>query len=309
MDKKKMNLRMSQDVPEQITVIKKELAMKSDKDTSFDIYFDIYHSENEDYLYIKLIENSAVAPFYYNKSFTMEELCEINRIFKASDIYLVKEDLRKSLESERVNLEYDKKSDGIIMKLRAGLFCDEIIIDLPLYKEMIPINERDDKLIELYNIIKDKLKKGKELYSFLKSCGGNFDKNILNILKENFDIDDISEALKKTFGRNKTAHFQKPKKDDEEYFAFADIINYTNITIPGNSFEFKLNEKEKKSNILCKKIIYPPDIAPQKTGEIFFFFDAKTEPKKFVCTFDVYFNGELLKDTQFKLNVSIPQPK
>ena len=150
MDKKKMNLRMSQDVPNQITVIKKELAMKSDKDTSFDIYFDIYHSENEDYLYIKLIENSAVAPFYYNKSFTMEELCEINRIFKTSDIYLVKEDLRKSFESERVNLEYDKKSDGIIMKLRAGLFCDEIIIDLPIYKEMISINERDDKLIELY---------------------------------------------------------------------------------------------------------------------------------------------------------------
>ena len=112
MDKKKMNLRMSQDVPEQITVIKKELAMKSDKDTSFDIYFDIYHSENEDYLYIKLIENSAVSPFYYHKSFTLEDLRQCHRIFNAVNIDQVKEALKKSFQFNKIKLVYDPESDG-----------------------------------------------------------------------------------------------------------------------------------------------------------------------------------------------------
>ena len=90
MSQKKLALKMSQVVPRQTTVIKEKLPMDDNEDTSFDIYFDIYNYENEDYLYIKLIENSAVSPFYYNKSFTLEELCEIHRIFKADDIAQVK---------------------------------------------------------------------------------------------------------------------------------------------------------------------------------------------------------------------------
>ena len=43
MEQKKINLKMSYDVPRQKTVIKKELPLEGSKDTSFDIYFDRSH--------------------------------------------------------------------------------------------------------------------------------------------------------------------------------------------------------------------------------------------------------------------------
>ena len=65
-----LKLKMSIEVPNQPTVIKEQLAI--DNDPSFDIYFDIFNGERKKYLYIKLVENSAVAPFYYNRSYTIE---------------------------------------------------------------------------------------------------------------------------------------------------------------------------------------------------------------------------------------------
>lgn len=209
------------------------------------------------------------------------------------------------------------------MKLKVYLFCDEDTIDLPLYKEMIPENERDNKCLEIYNINKNQLKIGKEIYSLLKSCGKNIDRKLLNILKQNFDIvdnsnetetdsvsfpedEEIYNGFKKTFNRKKTAHFKMQKKDDEDYFAQVRIKNYTNINWPKDSIKLIIDKN--KSNILCKDIKYPPfDIEPKEDGEISFFFDAKTEPKEYTCTFDVYFNGKQLKEVKFELKVLIPQ--
>ena len=53
---------MSKKILNQKTLIKKKLSI--DENTSFNILYDIYSIDKTDYLYIKLIENSAVAPFY-----------------------------------------------------------------------------------------------------------------------------------------------------------------------------------------------------------------------------------------------------
>ena len=57
---------MSKEVPKREDVIKTELQIL-EEDISFDVYSDIYKIEDENYLYIKMEENSAVAPFFYNK--------------------------------------------------------------------------------------------------------------------------------------------------------------------------------------------------------------------------------------------------
>ena len=317
MEQKNINLRMAHDVPIQKTVVKEKIQI--DEDTSFDIYFDIYHIDIDDYLYIKLIENSAISPFYYNKSFTLEDLRERHRIFNAVNIDQVKEALKKSFQFNKIKLVYDPESDGILIKLKAYLFCDEYTIDLPLCKEMIPKSERDDKLLTLYNINKNQIKIGKEIYSYLKSNPGNFDRNLLNILKENFDIidnsdDNNSEAeqinldFKKIFNKKKKAFFKKEKQNNEDYMGEVEIKNKTHFTWPKNSFEFKIDKNA--SDILCKNINYPIyEIVPEASGGFFFFFDAKIEPKEYTCFFDVYFNGKLLKGTQLQLKIVIPQIK
>ena len=317
MEQKKINLKMSYDVPRQKTVIKKELPLEGSKDTSFDIYFDIYHSENDDYLYIKLIENSAVAPFYYNKSFTIEELRIIHRIFNADNIDQVRMDLEKSFNSKKIKLVNDPKGDRIIMEIKAYLFCNECIISLPLSKEMIPKDERNNKLIELYKINKNQIKIGKELYSYLKSYQGNFDRDILNNLKEIFDIVDNSDVtnsgpeelkkeLIKIFNKMITANFKMEKQDFEDYRAEVEIKNSTEVIWTKNSIQFKIDKNA--STILCKNIIYPIyDIEPKHYGRFFFSFDPKVEPKEYNCSFDVYINGKQLNEAKFQLKVIIPQ--
>jgi hypothetical protein len=317
MEQKKINLKMSYDVPRQKTVIKKELPLEGSKDTSFDIYFDIYHSENDDYLYIKLIENSAVAPFYYNKSFTIEELRIIHRIFNADNIDQVRMDLEKSFNSKKIKLVNDPKGDRIIMEIKAYLFCDECTISLPLSKEMIPKDERNNKLIELYKINKNQIKIGKELYSYLKSYQGNFDRDILNNLKEIFDIvdnsnvtnsgpEELKKELIKIFNKMITANFKIEKQGFEDYRAEVEIKNSTEVIWTKNSIQFKIDKNA--STILCKNIIYPIyDIEPKHYGRFFFSFDAKVEPKEYTCSFDVYINGKQLNEAKFQLKVIIPQ--
>ena len=317
MEQKKINLKMSYDVPRQKTVIKKELPLEGSKDTSFDIFFDIYYSENDDYLYIKLIENSAVAPFYYNKSFTIEELRIIHRIFNADNIDQVRMDLEKSFNSKKIKLVNDPKGDRIIMEIKAYLFCDECTISLPLSKEMIPKDERNNKLIELYKINKNQIKIGKELYSYLKSYQGNFDRDILNNLKEIFDIvdnsnvtnsgpEELKKELIKIFNKMITANFKMEKQDFEDYRAEVEIKNSTEVIWTKNSIQFKIDKNA--STILCKNIIYPIyDIEPKHYGRFVFSFDAKVEPKEYTCSFDVYINGKQLNEAKFQLKVIIPQ--
>ena len=56
--------------------------LKINQDTSYDIFYDIYIKDEESYFYIKMIENTANAPFYYIRSYTIQDLYKINKIFK-----------------------------------------------------------------------------------------------------------------------------------------------------------------------------------------------------------------------------------
>ena len=113
-NRKDLELNMSFKVPNQENVFTTQLRI--DKETSFDIYYDIYSTENTDYLYIKLVENSAVAPFYYNKSYTLEELQDLHRIFKAVDLEILKSDLSDLFKEKRVKLYYEENKEFLFFK-------------------------------------------------------------------------------------------------------------------------------------------------------------------------------------------------
>ena len=153
-----LKLKMSLEVPNQPTVIKTQLPL--DNDTSFDIYFDIFNGERKKYLYIKLIENSAVAPFYYNRSYTIEELRKLNNIFMAVDMDQTRKHLKDLFDKKKVELSPNQETGGITMILEVGLFATVFKIKFELYKEMIPENEKDEQLINLYKVeIKNKTEK------------------------------------------------------------------------------------------------------------------------------------------------------
>ena len=184
MYKKKRDLAMSTKISEDLNKSAYKAKLDIDEDTSFDISYDVdIFEENKEFIYIKLVENTALAPFYYHKSYEMNELYQINKIFKAIDIEEVKEQLKSLFDNKRIKLRYE--GDMIIMELYVDFFCEQIKIEFELYKEMVPQKEKDKKLLELYFINKRYKKKIKELKNkILNSNQNEMNQNILNVLNE-----------------------------------------------------------------------------------------------------------------------------
>ena len=177
MFKNKRDLSMSTKISENLNKSAYKAKLDIDEDTSFDISYDTFiYEENKKYIYIKLEENTAVAPFYYNRSYEINQLHQINNIFKAVDIEETKEKLKSLLDNKRVKLRYE--GDMIIMELYVDFFCDRVKIEFELYKEMVPQKEKDKKLIELYFINKRNYKIIKELQkNHINNLNGVFDLN------------------------------------------------------------------------------------------------------------------------------------
>ena len=175
---------------------KPKAKLSINKDTGFNIYYDIYDTGNNKYLYIIMEENTATAPFFYNKSYDMEELYENHRIFKScSSIEDVSERLDTLFEKKKIKIRYDDKENEeiIIMEIDAMLFATPIKLKFQLYREMVIENEKDSKLLELYNLNKNKLVNLKEIYSFVKDNKDNKDFEKLVKLFEKFEIPGLED--------------------------------------------------------------------------------------------------------------------
>ena len=175
---------------------KQKAKLSINKDTSFNIYYDIYDTGNNKYLYIIMEENTATAPFFYNKSYDMEELYENHRIFRSCEsIEDVSDRLDTLFEKKKIKIRYDEKENEeiIIMEIDAMLFATPIKLEFQLYREMVTENEKDNKLIELYNLNKNKLIHLKEIYSVVKDNKDNKDFEKLVKLFEKFEIPGLED--------------------------------------------------------------------------------------------------------------------
>ena len=186
MFKNKRDLSMSTKIAENLNKSAYKAKLDIDEDTSFDISYDTFiYEENKKYIYIKLEENTANAPFYYNRSYEINQLHQIHNIFRAVDLEETKERLKSLFDNKRVKLRYD--GDMIIMELYVDFFCERIKIEFELYKEMVPQKEKDKKLLELYFIQKRNLKILKE-----------FQKNYINNLNGILDFNDEPSSYNNT---------------------------------------------------------------------------------------------------------------
>lgn len=316
--------------------------LEIDEETSFDIFYEVYNIQQTEYFYIKLVENSAVAPFYYNRSYTIEELHELDKIFMATNMQdLNTKHFKDLFEQGKVKLSYaDDNKEIVKMEFKVSLFVESYIVEFELYKEMIPENEKDDKLIQLYNIDKNQLKIAKEMMKFLKANHINLDQNLLDEYLANFDLSGESyddnninnninyqyvnppspqnnqeENLKliepELDDEELRANFNKMKKginvkDEEGYKIGITFENKTSIPWDIDSIKFQIDENN--SQILCEKIIYPIfTIDIGYSGDFYFLFNKNTKPGKYKCKFYVFFKGKKIKDTLLQLKLKIKE--
>ena len=315
MTKKELNVKMSIEVPNQENVIKYQLSI--DEDTGFYIYFDIYKYEEKEYLYFKMEEHTADAPFFYDVSYVKGELDTIHRIFKACDMDQVKDHLETLFASNKVKLHYeDEEKTMIIMEFKAILFNTEYIIPFKLQKEMIREEEKDAKMIKLYNIDKMKLKIANLLYHELKSNGDIY-KTILDELMANFDLKEKPEnnnnpintnneideeylsQIKKIFNKTKKG---VAKKCEKGLRVDISIKNKSKKIWPIGIIQFKIDEENSKTKLKCQEVIYPDyEMGKNQDGDFSFIFDENVQFAEYSCLFDVFIDGKKLSDTKLEL--------
>ena len=191
--KKEIDLRMSLTVQKQDSVESTKLPIN--EDTSYDIFYDIWDSGTKKYLYIKLVENTANSPFFYNRSYDLEELYDNHRIFKTCDtIEEVKQRLKSLFQKNKIKLKFEENEDIVVMELDVMLFAKAYKLEFQLYREMIIEEEKDQELIELYKLNKNKLIQLKDIYSLIKKENGNKKNDLMNLFKK-YEIPGIEAVI------------------------------------------------------------------------------------------------------------------
>ncbi len=225
---RELDKEMATEVPKKETVYVERLPI--DEDTSFDIYYDIYNDGNTDYLYLKMTENTAVAPFYYNRSFTIEELQELDDIFRTCDLNEIKDHIKSLFKEKKIKLIYDNDNKTIIkMELSVVLFVTKYKVYFKLYKQMIPEEIKDEQLLNLYEIEKSKIKMIKELASIFNSFSNQEEKAFGEKLKQlifQFEIPGIEEGQLNLGGKSgkNIVKIEEPNFDQKEINKKEDII-------------------------------------------------------------------------------------
>lgn len=156
--------------------------IKLNKNTTFKGTFDV-SKISPDKFYIWLEEILPCSPFYYDGIFTLDELRDINRVFRCVDsLEEVKEHFNRLFNERRIELKQEDFDEGEIqLILNSKIFLKEEKIIIPLKRVIDPLEEaKRKKLGELYIINKKGLLLIKDFYQLLMKNN----QNINNINKK-----------------------------------------------------------------------------------------------------------------------------
>ena len=310
---KERDLKMAQEVK------LPKFKLETDEDTCYDIYYEILTYNDEKYLYIKLVENTCDAPFYYNCSYSIDDLYKLHRAFKSFeriDFEEILPYLENIFKKNKITLEYSNKNKkNIIMNLSSSLFETPFKTHFDLYSQIIT-TKKDEKLLDLYNFEKKHLKILKKMKDFLNGLKPDEDiKNILELYNK-YPIPGIEKTEKpiKKEENKKQTKLEEDKKQtkleaDKKQIKKEANKKPTKLEVDKKfKFKFKYSEVESfvvdinlkntskvdwptnKIKLLCDKdnsdvnysnIIYPFfDVDKGQDGEFHIIFDKKNfKPK------------------------------
>jgi len=345
--RKDVDILMSNAVQNQLSAEITELPIN--EDTIYKIIYDVYENEEQKYLYIKMVENTAISPFYYNRSYTLDELYKLHDIFKCCDINEIKNHLRTLFEKNKIKLSFDKNESIIKMELDTILFATNYKIDFLLYREMVPEEQKDQLSLDLYSINKQKLKMIKEMKAFLEQFNGNQDQNkiIDDLIQKiiSFDIPGVEskKEIKKIkpkkemeeiieINDNKSIErsimsdiksetkipnmYKNVKKGSYRFYKDKDnapinliIQNTTNKSWPENKIKLVCNKE--LSEIMPSKIDnFKYEIGIGQDGDFSLHFDQKDlKEGKYKIFIELYLNGNKIPDSECPITIRVKPNK
>jgi len=304
--KRDLDLKMAQEVKE----VKHKLQIN--EDTKYNISYDIYKHEDEKFLYIKMEENTCSAPFYYNRSYTVNDLHDLNKMFKGFEKFDFEEFLsyfKELFDKGKIKLSFcDPSEERIIMELDVIYFAKRDQIKFELYREMIP-TQKDQKMIELYSLNKNKLiqlKKFKEYLSNYRDATQKEKPFIEEMLKkiDNSKIPGLEPNKPLICRKPKSKYILNLEKGNLDIF-----LNLINIYEVDWVFgKYKLVCDEENSSLKFSDIVYPEfDIAKGQDGDYVIKFnkDDLKQGNKYICNLSLYIEDKKMENSDITLNIKV----
>jgi len=283
------------------------------RDTQYNIYYDIYTHDEEKYFFIKLEENTCSAPFYYTRSYTINDLHYLHIMFKGFEKYNFEEFLiyfKDLFDNKKISISFiDRNEERIKMQLDTIYFSKKIKIDFELYRAIIP-TQKDQKMIELYYSNKKKLMMLKQMKDYLRKNEGtqNEKQKIDTILKifNNYTIPGL-ERKKKKFMESFICDNLRSKYIINEKNKFGIFLNLkNNYDVDWVQNKYKLVYDEEYSNLKYAEIKYPNyDIDKGQNGDFIIRFN-KDDVKpgyKYVCNLVLYIDNKKMDNSYITLNI------
>jgi hypothetical protein len=323
--KKELDFKMAQEIKGQ------NAQLYINEDTKYNITYDVISKDGEKFLYIKMDEITCDAPFYYNRSYTINELHNLNSIFKAFE----KEDfealipfIKDLFDNGKISIKFaDKAEEIIIMELKVILFSKSFKLNFELYREMI-LYQKDQKLIDLYTSTKNKIKILKEMKLFIEKIEADEkDKELIDdIIKlystyeipgiENDNIKQVRHnpekpktSLKKSYISSNLCNLYKVS-GTKGFSIDLNLLNNSKVDWPVNKIQL-VYDKE-KSNLNYSEIVYPIfDVTKGQDGDFTIKFDKKNLEggNKYLCNLQIYVDNVKLENSDIPLNIELKSKK
>jgi len=304
--KRDIDLKMAQEVKE----VKHKLEIN--EYTKYNISYDIYTNDEEKFLYIKMEENTCSAPFYYNRSYTVNDLHDLHKMFKGFEKFDFEDFLsyfKDLFDKGKIKLSFcDPSEERIKMKLDTIYFSKKVPIEFELYREMIP-TQKDQKMIELYSLNKNKLiqlKKFKEYLSNYRDATQKEKPFIEEMLKkiDNSKIPGLEPNKPLICRKPKSKYILNLEKGNLDIF-----LNLINIYEVDWVFgKYKLVCDEENSSLKFSDIVYPEfDIAKGQDGDYVIKFnkDDLKQGNKYICNLSLYIEDKKMENSDITLNIKV----
>ena len=202
----------------------------------------------------------------------------------------------------------DPNEERIKMKLDTIYFSKKVPIEFELYREMIP-TQKDQKMIELYSLNKNKLiqlKKFKEYLSNYRDATQKEKPFIEEMLKkiDNSKIPGLEPNKPLICRKPKSKYILNLEKGNLDIF-----LNLINIYEVDWVFgKYKLVCDEENSSLKFSDIVYPEfDIAKGQDGDYVIKFnkDDLKQGNKYICNLSLYIEDKKMENSDITLNIKV----
>ena len=275
----------------------REDILEANENTSFKLTLSIRDNQK---LYFYLDETTALSPYYYERSFTIDELYSLHNIFRfCLSLDKVQEQLLSVIDSKKMFISLKNDDEKLEVKMKVIAFCTPYEIKFNINRSIK--KEKNNMLVDLYNKNKNMFDKLKLIQKIVNVNNNLNQKEDLKSLFNKYEIPGIANKVNvKQFCLNWKKKFNL--KNQKNVLRLM-LKNLTEIVWNKNNVNLFCDPK--RSSIKYDKIGVPDyDIGKGQDGDFFLLFPI-CEKNDYVCVLYLMVNDSIYYEYEIILNITV----